>query len=588
MARKVPFVANPLLKVQLPPWRSRVVMFLMACAFLALIGRAIYLQTFNTDFLQREGEMRYERLLELPASRGKIIDRNGQVLAASLPAKAIWAEPKEIKMSKAQLTQLAKLLQMPERDIERKLTDKDTSFTYLKRQVDAETADRIAQLKLAGIHQRKEFKRHYPEGETLAHVVGFTNVEDAGQEGLELAQHRQLSGKAGSRRVIKDRYGRIIEDVQEIREPTNGRDLTISIDSKVQFQAHAALRDAVREHKAKAGAVVVLDVHTGEVLALANWPTYNPNERTVLKGEQLRNRVITDTFEPGSTMKAFSVALALELGKTTPHSVIATAPGRLTIGSATIGDSHPHGDLTVEEVLQKSSNVGTAKLALTTSPQQMSDMFASLGFGQAPQIGFPGAVAGRVRPARTWKPIEQATMSYGHGMSVSLLQMARAYTVFARDGDMVPVTMVKHTEHVVGQQVFKPQTAQAVRKMLEMAAGPEGTAPKAQIAGYRVAGKTGTAHKIESGRYVNKYVASFVGFAPVSDPRIVVAVMIDEPGAGRHYGGEVAAPVFARVTENSLRALRVAPDAPVVAPGSKPAAPKVQVRAPDVEPKASL
>jgi cell division protein FtsI (penicillin-binding protein 3) len=543
-------------------------MLLMAGAFLALMGRAVYLQTFNTEFLQSKGEKLYERFMELPASRGRIVDRHGQVLAASLPAKAIWAEPKEARLSAQQLSALAKLLQMPEREITDKLVEKNSSFTYLKRQVDAPVADKIAALKLPGIHQRREFKRHYPEGETLAHVVGFTNIEDVGIEGIELAQHQTLSGKAGSRRVIKDNLGRIVEDIAEIQEPTNGRDVTVSIDSKVQFQAYAALKDAIRDYKAKAGAVVVLDVRSGEVLALTNWPTYNPHDpraREKREAHMRRNRAITDIFEPGSTMKAFTVAMAIEQGRYSPTTIIPTAPGRLTIGSASIGDVHSYGDLSVEEVLQKSSNVGTAKMALSLTPAQMGETFSALGFGHAPQIGFPGAVAGRIRPPRTWKPIEQATMSYGHGLSVSLLQMARAYTVFARDGDLVPTTMMRHDDVAQGQPVFSPKTAQAVRKMLEMAAGPGGTAPKAQIAGYRVAGKTGTAHKIENGRYVNKYVASFVGFAPVSDPRIVVAVMIDEPAPGQHYGGQVAAPVFARVTENSLRALRVPPDAPVQA-----------------------
>jgi cell division protein FtsI (penicillin-binding protein 3) len=318
----------------------------------------------------------------------------------------------------------------------------------------------------------------------------------------------------------------------------------------------------VREHRAKAGAAVVVDVKTGEVLALANWPTYDPNNRAQLTGAQLRNRVITDTYEPGSTMKPFSVAMALESGRVRPTTVIDTSPGKLTIGTATIGDAHRYGLLTVEQVLQKSSNVGTVKMALQLAPQAMWEGFTSLGFGQSPHIGFPGAVAGRVRPHKTWKPIEQATMSYGHGISVSLLQMARAYTVFARDGEMIPLTMLRSETPAVGVRVFKPETALSVRKMLEMAAGPQGTAPAAQIPGYRVGGKTGTAHKQEHGVYQNKYIASFVGFAPVSNPRFVVAVMIDEPTAGKYYGGIVAAPVFARITGETLRAMRVSPDAP--------------------------
>ncbi|MBK8765238.1 MAG: penicillin-binding protein 2 [Burkholderiaceae bacterium] len=535
----------------------------MAFAFLALIGRAAYLQLFTHGFLQKQGESRYGRTIELPASRGKVFDRNGVVLASSLPARAVWVSPDEVKATPEQLASLARLLEMPPAELARRLDVKGKTFVYLKRQVEAEVAERVRALAIPGVHQRKEYKRFYPEGEALAHVVGFTNVEDIGQEGIELAQERQLAGKPGSRRVLQDNFNRVIEDVGTLREPLEGHDLQLSIDSKIQFHAFSALREALREHRAKAGAAVVLDVQTGEVLALANLPTYNPNQRGQLSGAQLRNRVITDTFEPGSTMKPFTSAMALESGRFTPQTVIQTAPGRLTIGSATIGDAHTYGALTVEQVLQKSSNVGTAKIALTFPPEKMWNMFTAVGFGQAPDLGFPGAVAGRVRPHKSWRPIEQATMSYGHGVSVSLIQMARAYTVFARDGDLVPLSMVRTGVPAVGVKVIEPRTAQAVRRMLELAAGPGGTAPKAQIVGYRVAGKTGTAHKQEGGRYINKYIASFVGFAPASNPRIVIAVMIDEPSAGRHYGGDVAAPVFAQIAGDSLRALRVAPDAPL-------------------------
>lgn len=561
MSRGVPFAANPLLEVKLPAFRSRLLMLLIAIAFLALAGRAIHLQVLSNDFLQRQGESRYARTIELPASRGKVTDRNGVVLASSLPARAVWASPEDLKATPEQLSQLAGLLGMPDREVKKRLADETKTFVYLKRQVEGDVAERVAALNITGVHQRKEYKRYYPEGDVLAHVVGFTNVEDIGQEGIELAHESVLSGKVGSRRVIKDRLGRTIEDVGAIREPRDGKDLFLSIDAKVQYHAFSALRDAVTEHRAKAGAVVVLDVRTGEVLALANLPTYDPNQRGQLSGAQLRNRVITDTFEPGSTMKPFTTALALELGKVTPQTVINTAPGKLTIGSHTIGDAHAHGVLTVEQVLQKSSNVGTAKMALSMPPQKMWEMFSAVGFGQPPQIGFPGAVAGRVRPYRSWRPIEQATMSYGHGISVSLMQLARAYLVFARDGEIVQPTMLKAEAAPTPVRVISQKNAQAVRKMLEMAAGPEGTAPLSQVPGYRVAGKTGTAYKQEGGRYVRKYIASFVGFAPVSNPRLVVAVMIDEPSAGKHYGGQVAAPVFSRIVADGLRALRVSPDA---------------------------
>lgn len=554
---------NPLLGIKLAPFRSHLVMLLIALAFVSLAARAAYLQVFTHTYLQKQGGKRYERSVDLPASRGKIVDRNGQVLASSVPAHAIWAIPDQVEAPPEKLRELAKLLGVPERELARKLADEDRSFVYLKRQVEDEAANKVAALNIAGIHRRNEYKRIYPEGETLAHVVGFTNVEDVGQEGVELGQQKLLGGRPGMRRVIKDGRGHIVDDLQAIREPMDGRDLSLSVDTKIQFLAHSALRAAVKEHRAKAGAAVVLDVQTGEVLALSNWPTYNPNERGQLSGAQLRNRVITDTFEPGSTMKPFTVALALELGKVRPNTVIQTAPGKLTIGPDTIGDAHVHGPLTVEEVIQKSSNVGTAKMAMNMSAREMWEMYVALGFGQAPELGFPGAVAGRVRPHKKWKPIEQATMSYGHGMSVSLLQLAGAYMVFARDGEMAPLTLFKPDQPATGTVVIKPETARAVRKMLEMAAGPGGTAPKAQIAGYRVAGKTGTSHKQENGRYVKKYVSSFVGFAPASNPRVIVAVMVDEPSNGKHYAGDVAAPLFSKITGDALRALHVAPDAPL-------------------------
>ncbi|CAL62931.2 Peptidoglycan glycosyltransferase [Herminiimonas arsenicoxydans] len=562
-SRGVPFASNPVLATKLPAWRSRVVLFLIFAAFLALAGRALWLQGMSTDFLQKQGASRYARTLELPATRGKITDRNGQVLASSIPVRAVWAIPDDVlEAPKEKLQALAKLLDMSERDLRRKL-DSDRGFVYLKRQVELDTVDKILKLGIAGIDTRKEYKRYYPEGEVMAHIVGFTNVEDKGQEGMELAFQKTLVGVTGNRRVIKDRLGRIVEDIESVREPHDGKDLTLSIDSKIQYIAFSALKEAVELHKAKAGGIVVLDAKTGEVLALANLPTYNPNNRSVLTGAQLRNRVLTDTFEPGSTLKPFTIALALENKHITPNTMIQTAPGKLTIGKATIGDAHAGGLLSVSQVIEKSSNVGTAKIALEMEPQEMWDMFTSVGFGQQPKVGFPGAVAGRVRPYKSWRPIEQATMSYGHGISTSLLQIAHAYMIFARDGEMIPLTFQRSSDQPISQRVISEKNARLTRGMLEMAAGPTGTAPRAQVPGYRVAGKTGTAYKLEKGQYVRKYVASFVGFAPVSDPRIIVAVMIDEPAVGRHYGGQVAAPVFSVVTANALRSMNVAPDSSV-------------------------
>ena len=562
---------NPALQLRLPLWRSRMMLALVFAGFMALIARAMYLQAWNNDFLQAKGESRYSRVLEISATRGKITDRHGEILASSTPVKSVWAIPEDVKASAEQLAQLAAALQLPPEELNQKLAQADREFVYLKRQLPPEQAERVTQLNLAGIHQQREFRRFYPAGDVAAHVLGFTGVNGEGQEGIELAYQKDLVGKPGSRRVIKDRRGNIIEDVAGVTTPREGRDLALSIDSKIQFLAYSQLKNAVEAHKAKAGGIIVLDARTGEVLALANLPAYNPNNRSALTGAQLRNRVLTDTFEPGSTIKPFTAALALDLARVRPDTVIQTGQGKLTIGTSTISDSHPYGALTVAEIIQKSSNVGTARLAQKMSAEEMWESFHKAGFGVAPQVQFPGAVAGKVRAAKTWRPIEQVTMSYGYGLSASLLQLARAYTVFARDGDMVPLTFIKADGPALGTPVFSSETARAVRLMLEMAAGPAGTAPRAQVMGFRVAGKTGTAHKQEHGGYAeHKYRASFVGFAPASDPRIVVAVMLDEPSTGKYFGGEVAAPVFSAVAGGALRQLGVAPDAPmkpIVLPG---------------------
>jgi cell division protein FtsI (penicillin-binding protein 3) len=558
------FAESPVLQLALQGWRSRMLGLLLMGAFAALVGRGFYLQIVNTDFLQEKGESRYRRDIEVSASRGKIIDRNGDMLAVSTPMKSVWAIPADARtMTAEQKQQLAKFLEMSVRELDGKIAPEKT-FAYIKRQVSPEVAQHIAALKLPGIHQEREFRRFYPTGDMTAHIVGFTGVDDKGLEGVELAFQQSLIGHPGSRSVIRDRRGNIIEDVGALKAPRDGKEIRLALDSKLQYLAYSQLKAAITEHKAKAGGVVVLDAKTGEVLALANWPTYNPNNRDNLSGAQLRNRAFTDTFEPGSTLKPFAAALALDQGRFRPDSVINCAPGRLTIGSATISDAHPHGALTVAEVIQKSSNVGVTKMALTLPSKDMWEMFDAVGFGQAPRLGFPGEVTGRVRPWKSWRPIEQATMSYGHGISVSLIQLARAYSVFARDGDLIPLTLLKVDEPVVsGAPVFSPKTARDMRAMLEMAAGPGGTAPKARVPGYRVGGKTGTAHKLDGGSYVNKYVSSFVGFAPVSDPRLIVAVMIDEPSAGQHYGGAVAAPVFSQVMGASLRTLGIPQDAPI-------------------------
>jgi cell division protein FtsI (penicillin-binding protein 3) len=559
----VSLAAAPAL-VRLPVWRARFVLAAFLGAFAVLAGRSMYLQAMRTGFLQEKGEARYSRVMEVPATRGRILDRNGEALAVSTPVKSIWVLPDDVKASRTQKKRLAALLGLDARELDDRLGETSRDFVYLKRQIAPDVADKVEALGIPGVYQQREYRRYYPGGEVTAHLIGFTGVDDAGQEGMELAFQSSLGGQPGSRRVIKDRLGRIVEDVESIRAAQDGQDLTLSIDSKIQSLAYSALRSAVAEHGAKAGAIVALDVRTGEVLALANVPSYNPNNRSHLNGAQLRNRAITDSFEPGSTLKPFTIAVALEQHRITPSTRVQTAPGKMTIGSYTIHDAHPESTLSVAQVIQKSSNVGAAKIALELPREQMWNMFERVGFGAAPQLKFPGEATGKVRPWQTWRPIEQATMAYGHGISVSLLQLAHAYTVFARDGVLVPLTLVRTGTPVQGVRVVSARTAREVREMLELAVQPGGTGPRARIVGWRVAGKTGTAHKQENGAYApDKYIASFVGFAPASNPRMVIAVMIDEPAGSEYYGGLVAAPVFAQVMQGALRLLNVPHDAPL-------------------------
>lgn len=561
----VQYAVSPLLASKTPVWRSKFIVALIACGFLMLACRALYVQVIGNSFFLRQGEVRFVRTLEIPGSRGRILDRNGLILASSVVAPSVWAIPEDVDTKspegRQKLKELARLLEVSLNDVERKLDDEDKTFVWLKRQVDEPIARKIADLKIKGIHLRREYKRQYPEGEAAAHVVGFADVENRGQEGIELQFNKSLEGHAGSRRVIKDRLGQVIEGLGEDVPPTDGRDIQLSIDSKVQFFAYQKLRDAVTERKAKAGSVVVLDSVTGELLALANYPSYEPNRRGSLSGEQLRNRAITDTFEPGSTMKPITAAIALEAKRITPKTIIDTTPGRLQMGGFTISDTHNNGALTVEGVIQKSSNIGALKIAQKLSAQEMWDTYTALGYGLKPQVEFPGAAKGRVRPWKSWRPVEQATMSYGYGLSASLLQMAHSYTSFAHDGTFIPVTILKKSEPATGVQVFSPETARSVRKMLQMAAGPEGTGPRAQTEGYSVGGKSGTAHKqMGKGYATNRYRAWFTGLAPIDNPRIIVCVMIDEPSDGKYFGGVAAAPVFSQVVQQTLRTMNVAPD----------------------------
>ncbi|HEX4842305.1 MAG TPA: penicillin-binding protein 2 [Limnobacter sp.] len=551
--------------MRLPAWRSRFVLVCIFLAFGGLIARAAYLQIISNDFLQEQGAKRIERTLPLQAVRGTLLDRNRVVLAQSVPAQAVWYDGRRMVEAKDEdLRKLAAILGLkPDRVIKQVRGDSKRAFVYLDRQVDSDVAAKAKALKIPGLGFVTESKRYYPQGETMAHLVGFTSIEDKGQEGVELAFNQRLTGEDGERNVIRDRLGNVIEDVRELRPPVNGQDLVLSVDADVQYIVLSELKKAVEFHNAKAAAAVVLDAKTGELLAMANIPTYDPNNRGNLHGEKLRNRVFTDMFEPGSTLKPFGVALAMEQGKVKPNTRIDTGKGRMTIGPATITDTKELGVASVTEIIQKSSNVGTSKIVLDLAPKDLWSFFNQVGFGQTPSISFPGAVAGRVRPWNKWRPIEQATMSYGHGISVSLIQLAQAYTIFANQGVFVPASLLKFDPNnpPPSHRVISERVAQDMLHMLELASGPEGTAPKAQVQGYRVAGKTGTAHKQEGGRYVNKYVSSYVGLAPVSNPRVIVAIMVDEPKRGAHYGGLVAAPVFSVITKSVLTRLNVQPDA---------------------------
>ncbi len=547
----------------LPGWRATTLSLFFMMGLVGLLGRAIYLQLFHNDFLQEKGAKRYSREIDVPAHRGRIIDRNGAALAVSTPVKSVWASPANVKADSVQLAQLAQALNMNLPEMRRYLADKSRDYVYLKRQLPPTQAEVLAQLNIPGILLQPEYRRYYPAAEMTAQLIGFTGIDDNGQEGLELSLQNQLNGKAGRRRVIKDRRGHIVEDVGSLHLPKAGKDVTLSVDSRIQYFAYRALEGAVLQHHAKAGAVVVLDTQTGEVLALANYPAYNPNNREHVPVQAMRNRAVTDVFEPGSTLKPFTIASALDAGKIQLDTVVNIQRGLLKIGRQSIHDTHPASTLTPAQIIQKSSNVGAAKIALMLPPQVLWQSLSNSGFGQSTGSDFPGETVGKLRDADSWRTIEQATISFGHGMSVNLLQLARAYTVFANQGELKPISLLKRQGVVLGQKVFSEQTALMLRDMLEMVVKPGGTAPLAQVAGYRVAGKTGTAHKLEDKKYVERYVASFVGFAPASAPRIVVAVMIDEPSNGGYYGGIVAAPVFSKVTEEVLHLLNVPNDAPM-------------------------
>lgn len=552
-----------LLALHLKQWRSTFILALLLVWLAAMVGRAAYLQGLRHAFLQHKGDALANRVVEMPAHRGMIFDRNREPLAISTPVESLWCNPADVEAGPGQVRQIAAILQMKPAEVRDKLEDsRNRGFVYIKRRLPPDQAEAVTRLDIPGLSLQREYRRYYPSGEAVAGLLGFTGVDDSGEEGLELAWQNWLAGKPGSQRVLEDRHGNVIEDVQSILSPRPGHDLQLAIDMRLQYLAWHELELAVTANKARSGSIVVLDARTGEVLAMTNVPSFNPNNLDGVKPWQMRNRAVTDQYEPGSTLKPFTVTAALDTGRYSPETVIDTEGGSWQVGVNRIHDAHPEGMLTVSQVIEKSSNVGASKIALSLEPQYMWQKLHDCGFGVAPVSGFPGVAEGDLRPWQHWRPIEQATMSYGNGISVSLLQLARAYTVFTNHGVLLPVSLVegaRNTSQPV--RVYSEKSADEMAAMLENVVTPEGTAPLASLADYRVAGKTGTAHKPDHGGYsANRYIASFIGFAPASRPRLIVAVMIDEPSAGQYYGGTVAGPVFHNVMDNALHLLDVAPD----------------------------
>ncbi len=559
--------SKKLLKLHLAPWRMATVGGLIMVGLAVVGSRAFYLQSLHTDYLQGKGNAVANRNLTLPAHRGMVSDRNGEPLAISTPVESLWARTAEIKFSRAELTRLADILGMVPDTLKLRLQTPQKGELSVQRPLTPDQAARVAAMGVPGLYLRREYRRYYPAADVAAHVVGFTNVDDLGQEGVERAYQDWLAGKSGKRHVLRDRRGNTIRDLEPVKMAQMGGNLALSLDMKIQYLAHRELAAAVAANQAKGGGIVVIDAKTGEILALSNLPVFNPNNRRNYDPQRVRNRTVIDTFEPGSTMKPFTAAAVLERGLFTPQSVINTSDG-LIVGNKRIRDEHPHPSLTVTEVIQKSSNIGAVKMAMTLTPEQFCDTLHRAGFGQRPGSGFPGEASGHLRNAKTLKPVEQATMAYGHGISVSLLQLARAYMAFANDGEVVPLSFLRREPaDAIGERVFSPQVARSVRSMMETVTHEGGTAVRAQVPGYRVAGKTGTAHKLIDGQYsADRYIASFVGMAPASDPRFIVAVMIDEPMAGAYFGGSVAGPVFAQVMAGALRSFGLPPDAPLEPP----------------------
>jgi len=541
--------------------------FLLA-ALVLLAARAVYLQIFNASYLQSQGNQRHSRVLKDNSHRGMILDRFGAPLAVSTPVDSVWANPETLAENRKDWGRLGTLLGLSARELRDLLArNEGREFMYLRRHVPPPLAEQVMALGIDGVALQREYRRYYPLGPVAGHVIGFTNVDDQGQEGIELAYDGWLRAVPGQRRVLRDLHGNTVEQVESLVLPQPGKDLILSLDRRIQYLAYRELKAAVESHRARAGCAVVLNAQTGEVLALVNEPDFNPNNRANLKSQVFRNRVVTDVFEPGSTLKPFTIAAALESGRFSPRSLIDTAGGMVTINGRTIRDVHSFPALTVAGVIEKSSNVGAAKIALALNKNDQYALLHRAGFGTGTGIRLPGEVTGQLRPASSWVPIEQATIAFGYGISATPLQLARGYALLANGGVSLPVTMLKQRTAPTGERVISERTAREIRAMLELAAGPEGTGAASQVPDYRVAGKTGTARKLTAQGYSDeKYVAWFAGFAPASDPRLVMVVAVDEPRTGGYFGGQVAAPVFSRVMAGALRLLDIPADAPRGAP----------------------
>ena len=544
------------------PMRRWFLLSLYTLCVAGLLFRVVDLQVLNKEFLQNHGDARALRVVEIPAHRGMITDRNGESLAISTPVNSIWAVPRKVMAADAKLDQLAKYLHMDEKELSSMLKERmGRQFVYLKRHVAPALAEQVMLLDIPGVSLQREYRRYYPAGEVTSHVLGFTNIDDSGQEGMELAYDNWLKGSPGSKRVLKDRLGRIIENIESITTPDPGNELVLSIDRRVQYLAYRELKSAVNHHKARAGTLVMLDVKTGEIIAMVGQPSYNPNNRTGLKSGHYRNRAVTDVFEPGSTLKPFTIATALESGLYNLKSTIDTHPGFFKVGDHTIRDHRDYGVIDLATVIKKSSNIGASKIALSLEPLEFWSTLTKVGFGQATGSGFPGEASGFLNPYNNWSEVEQATMSFGYGISTTALQLAQAYMPFATDGMMLPVTFLKVSEPVAASRVFSAGVARQVRAMLETVVQIGGTGYRASIEGYRVAGKTGTVHKTVAGGYSeDRYLSLFAGMAPASNPRLIAVVIIDEPKGDQYYGGLVAAPVFSKVMAGALRLLDIPPD----------------------------